>query len=258
LNGANADDAVTHGQLARLQRINSRIHALSTRTNNSVPLCFVHAVSIRTDLDTWRNGCPLDNDMLQLEYHKALLLLLQPFLTDLNRSPDLLRDCTQAAGAVCQAYKRIHQRRPAGFFLLELHDVLVAGITLIYSLWTNQNNNESFAVLRDLGACSTVLFLIAERWESAKRYRDAFEALVNATTACISQRSTNATFGLDTATLVPLDIGQDSQALFDTSLWGNDDSSTWKGMLGEITGTVEPGLQDWSWFTDPTFLTMQA
>jgi hypothetical protein len=209
------------------------------------------ADAIRSDLDEWRASCPADNDGLQLEYHKALLLLLQPFMTDLSRSSDLLRECTQAAGAVCQTYKRIHQRRPAGFFLLELHDVLVAGITLIYSLWTDQSQSESFATLRDLGACSTVLFLIAERWESAKRYRDAFEALVNATTACLSKRSTTAVSNI--AGRTPLDIGMESQALFDASLWGNDDSSTWKGMLGEITGTVEPGLQDWSWFADPTF-----
>jgi len=208
------------------------------------------ADTIRSDLDNWRSGCPADNHALQLEYHKAVLLLLQPYMTDLSRSSNLLRDCTQAAGAVCQTYKRIHQRQPAGFFLLELHDVLVAGITLIYSLWTDQSQSDSFAALRDLGACSTVLFLIAERWQSAKRYRDAFEALVNATTACLSQRSTTA---IAISGRTPLDIGIETQALFDASLWGNDDTSTWKGMLGEITGTVEPGLQDWSWLTDPAF-----
>ena len=208
------------------------------------------ADAIRSDLDIWRASCTADNDGLQLEYHKALLLLLQPFMTDLSRSADLLRECTQAAGAVCQTYKRIHQRKPAGFFLLELHDVLVAGITLIYSLWTDQSQGDSFAALRDLGACSTVLFLIAERWESAKRYRDAFEALFNATTACLSKRSATA---VQLSGRTPLNVGIDSQALFDASLWGNDDGSAWKGMLGEITGTVDPGLQDWSWFTDPNF-----
>lgn len=218
---------------------------------------------IRAELDTWRAACPPQHDLLQLEYHKSVLLLLQPFLTDPNRDSQTLGECTRAAGAVCQTYKRIHQRRPAGFFLLELHDVLVAGITLIYSLWVDQSHggNDLFAVLKDLGACSTVLFLIAERWESAKRYRDAFEALVNATTACLSRRQNNPAPMMPTASMnfrTPLDVGTEGQALFDTSLWGTDDSSTWKGMLGEITGAVEPGIQDWSWFTDPTFLTMQA
>lgn len=218
-------------------------------------------MTIQAELDIWRNACPSQHDTLQLEYHKATLLLLQPFLTAPNRDAQTFGDCTRAAGAVCQTYKRIHQRRPAGFFLLELHDVLVAGITLIYSLWNDQYNNDSFAVLKDLGACSTVLFLIAERWESAKRYRDAFEALVNATSACLSKRnvvSSVITNHNTTNFRTPIDVGNESQVLFDASLWGNDDNSMWRGMLGEITGAVEPGLQDWSWFTDPSFLTMQA
>lgn len=221
-------------------------------------------MTIRAELDIWRNACPPQHDGLQLEYHKAVLLLLQPFLTASNRDDQMFGECARAAGAVCQTYKRIHQRRPAGFFLLELHDVLVAGITLIYSLWNDQYSNDSFTVLQDLGACSTVLFLIAERWESAKRYRDAFEALVNATSACLSKRNTVPTMATtsnnNTGFRTPLKVGNEGQVLFDSSLWGNDDSSTWKGMLGEITGAVEPGLplQDWSWFTDPSFLTMQA
>lgn len=248
-------------QLARLQTITSRIHALSARagdhglpSNNSV-------TAIRAELDHWLHACAAQHDTLHLEYHKATLLLLQPFLTDPTRNAQTVAECTRAAGAVCQTYKRMHQRRPAGFFLLELHDVLVAGITLIYSLWIDQCGAASFGVLKDLGACSTVLFLIAERWESAKRYRDAFEALVNATTTCLSRRSTTDVSQMQTNfnnARTPLNIGTDSQALFDTSLWGNDDSLTWKGMLGEITGAVEPGVQDWSWFTDPSFLTMQA
>lgn len=252
---------VLHSQLARLQAVTSRIQGLNGRAGEVGLPSSASINTIRGELDTWRAACPPQNDMLQLEYHKAVLLLFQPFLTDPNRDRQTLGECTRAAGAVCQTYKRIHQRRPAGFFLLELHDVLVAGITLIYSLWVDpiQAGSDSFAVLKDLGACSTVLFLIAERWESAKRYRDAFEALVNATTACLSRRQSNPAPTMHQTSVnfvAPLDVGTEGQALFDTSLWGTDDS--WKNMLGEITGAVEPGFQDWSWFTDPTFLTMQA
>ena len=251
---------VVNSQLARLQSITSRIQAVNGRVGDHGLPSATMVMPIQAELDLWRNGCPPQDDGLQLEYHKAVLLLLQPFLTDPNRDAQTFGNCTRAAGAVCQTYKRIHQRRPAGFFLLELHDVLVAGITLIYSLWNDQYGNDSFTVLKDLGACSTVLFLIAERWESAKRYRDAFEALANATSACLSRRSTmpttQTTNNLNLRT--PLDLGSDGQVLFDASLWGNDDSSTWKGMLGEITGAVDPGIQDWSWFTDPSFLNMQA
>ena len=248
--------ATLNHYLATLQTVTTRIHTFVNKPleqNLNLPI-------VRGELDAWHRTCPANNDTLQLEYHKALLLLLQPSLTKPDRSFAALNECTTAAGAVCQLYKRIHQRQPAGFFLLELHDVLVAGITLIYSLWSDQTGNNHFTVLKDLGACSTVLFLIAERWQSAKRYRDAFEALTNVTTACLSSRSAapagqpcagNGAFGP-----TPLDLGLDGQALFDPALWGNDD--TFKDMLGEITGAVEPAFQDWSWFTDPNLLGFQG
>ncbi|KKA20590.1 hypothetical protein T310_5366 [Rasamsonia emersonii CBS 393.64] len=59
-------------------------------------------------------------------------------------------------------------------------DGLRAGITLLYALWTNTEKVWSVRMSNDIRACSTVLFVMSERAAWVKKYRDAFELLVNA------------------------------------------------------------------------------
>ncbi|ORY26798.1 fungal-specific transcription factor domain-domain-containing protein [Naematelia encephala] len=242
---------------ARLQRILGRIQMHNARSVGSQS---DEVARIKADLQNWRNTMQMssrkdvDTDpALLLEYYKGMHLLLQPLVTSSTRQLEHLRECAEAAGSICQLYKRLHQRTPAGFFLLELHDVLLAGISLIYCLWVDPTGPSGSQILVDLGACSTVMFLIAERWESAKRYRDAFEVLVGATTD-YKQRHCN----MPTAPIVgaanehtPVDMSGEGLALFDANLWGDDEASMWRRMLGEITGTTEPNVDDsWLWFNE--------
>ncbi|KAJ5498512.1 hypothetical protein N7453_007563 [Penicillium expansum] len=57
----------------------------------------------------------------------------------------------------------------------------MAGITLLYALWTHTDQVWSVRMSNDIRACSTVLFVMGERAAWVKKYRDAFELLVNAT-----------------------------------------------------------------------------
>ncbi|KAJ5486444.1 hypothetical protein N7530_000744 [Penicillium desertorum] len=56
----------------------------------------------------------------------------------------------------------------------------MAGITLLYALWTHTDQVWSVRMSNDIRACSTVLFVMSERAAWVKKYRDAFELLVNA------------------------------------------------------------------------------
>jgi hypothetical protein len=56
----------------------------------------------------------------------------------------------------------------------------MAGITLLYALWTHSDRVWSVRISNDIRACSTVLFVMGERATWVKKYRDAFELLVNA------------------------------------------------------------------------------
>jgi hypothetical protein len=65
--------------------------------------------------------------------------------------------------------------KPVPLTLLDLHSVFVAGFSMIYCAW-NDPQLYDVEMAADFGACSTVLYLIAEQWGSgAKKYRDAFE-----------------------------------------------------------------------------------
>ncbi|KAK1445693.1 chitin deacetylase 1 [Colletotrichum melonis] len=65
-------------------------------------------------------------------------------------------------------------------FFIAVQTVFVAGVTLVYGIWTQGNALWSVAVSNDIRACSLVLFVMSERAPWVRKYRDAFEVLVNA------------------------------------------------------------------------------
>jgi hypothetical protein len=122
----------------------------------------------------------VERSELLLEYHKARRSLLQPLMTEGRQNfPFDTADftaCAEASGQICQLYRRLHRLSPTPFSLRDLHAVFVAGFTLIYCVCTCPSIYSAQRV-GDVGACSTVLYVISEQWSSAKKYRDAFEVV---------------------------------------------------------------------------------
>ncbi|OAP64027.1 hypothetical protein AYL99_03254 [Fonsecaea erecta] len=120
---------------------------------------------------------------LLLNYHRARRVFLQTILTEiqlLNR-PFPYASFAKSSGEVCQLNRRLHRIRSVPFTLLDLHSVFVAGFSMIYCAWSDPSLYDA-EMAADLGACSTVLYLIAEQWgEGAKKYRDAFELIAGKT-----------------------------------------------------------------------------
>ena len=172
---------------------------------------------------------------LRLDYHKACHLLLQPFITSSKHcSSDRLAQLAKSAGAICQGYKDLHLNSPVAFSLLDLHDVLVAGTSLLYCFSTDSTHIDSLMASADLGACSTVLFLIAEKWNSAKRYRDAFEALCRTTMAHKSCQTT----GIANSAAFSFGVPPENQSydLWDPSVPGESSDTVWTTMLEQVAG----------------------
>jgi hypothetical protein len=115
-----------------------------------------------------------------LHYNRALRLLIQPFLPSLPLSDPYYHICLRAAGDICQAHKRLHQTLEYGHSFIAVQTVFMAGITLLYALWTHTDQVWSVQMSNNIRACSTVLFVMGERATWVKKYRDAFEMLVNA------------------------------------------------------------------------------
>ncbi|KAI1619410.1 fungal-specific transcription factor domain-containing protein [Exophiala viscosa] len=135
------------------------------------------------ELEEWK-GCVLDHyskTELLLEYNKARRSLLQPLMTEgqghYTFGPPEYAACVDASGQICQLYRRLHRLSPVPFTLRDLHAVFVAGFTLIYCICNRPSLYDAHRAA-DIGACSTVLYVISEQWTSARKYRDAFEMVV--------------------------------------------------------------------------------
>jgi hypothetical protein len=121
------------------------------------------------------------HEYFQIYYSKAVRLLLQPRIAVSRRLSDddpYIVACAKACGDICKYYKVIHQAYPLSYNLLALHSVFIAGTTLLYCVWLNRDLLKQSA-LNDIRACSSVLFVIAERWPATKEYRDAYEVLAS-------------------------------------------------------------------------------
>ncbi|EXJ73456.1 uncharacterized protein A1O5_03217 [Cladophialophora psammophila CBS 110553] len=120
---------------------------------------------------------------LLLNYHRARRMLLQTILTEIQLPNQAFpfSSFAKSSGEVCQLNRRLHRVRSVPFTLLDLHSVFVAGFSMIYCAWSHPSLYDA-EMAADLGACSTVLYLITEQWGAgAKKYRDAFELIAGKT-----------------------------------------------------------------------------
>ncbi|KAK5778792.1 hypothetical protein RI543_003715 [Arxiozyma heterogenica] len=166
------------------------------------------------DLEVWRSGLitssfkNFENETLKLYYYRAVRLLIQPYLEVLPPDDRLFRECQAAAGQICQLYKIFHQKTVTGHSTPAVHTVFVAGVTLIYCMWLARNFGDKkrrklgddskhtrplvsatlFSTMDDLRACSVCLYVITERSNFARIFRDAFEQLMNATVGNLIER----------------------------------------------------------------------
>ncbi|KAF7595047.1 hypothetical protein BBP40_007450 [Aspergillus hancockii] len=170
--------------LIQIRRIDSKVQHKIYRADR--PLRSIRSKMDRLflELEEWKQSALLrlsgsDFDYGMLHYNRALRLLIQPFLPSLPLSDPYYHICLRAAGDICQTHKRLHQTLEYGHSFLAVQTVFMAGITLLYALWTHTSEVWSVQMSNDIRACSTVLFVMGERASWVKKYRDAFELLVN-------------------------------------------------------------------------------
>ncbi|KAI6715194.1 hypothetical protein JHW43_002312 [Diplocarpon mali] len=158
-------------------------------------------------LEDWHRALPgsspYESDYLNMHYYKAVRLLLQPFLTILPATDERVALCLQASGQICQIFKRLHQRGSYGHSFIALHSTFIAGVTMCFclfrapSLWTSIVSN-------DLRACSSALFVMAERRPVVKKYRDALENIIGETMEFLARPPSDAGQGPDLTLPTPV------------------------------------------------------
>ncbi|PKS12597.1 hypothetical protein jhhlp_000805 [Lomentospora prolificans] len=175
--------------LFKRRRIESRIYHSISRTDKSLAMLRSKLEDLCNSLGSWKisliESLPQDIHLLDyplLHCHRAIRVLVQPFLTLLPPSDPYDALCLQAVGNICQSHKRLHQALDYGHSFIAVQTVFVAGFTLLYcGLWAQGHRVWSVTLADDIRACSLVLlFVMSERAAWVSKYRDAFEVLLNA------------------------------------------------------------------------------
>ncbi|KAF5704607.1 transcription activator acu-15 [Fusarium mundagurra] len=177
----------------RLQQIDSKISYTVCRVDKDVSEIKPHKVTrLRQALEEWKAGIPqtdpenkphpyLTTDYHMIQYHKAIILLNLPFLPTLTPQSPTFQEIVHSAGQVCSLSKRLHdQQTYISFSLLSLHANFVAGLVMVYCFCLDSSIfSPKFS--SSVRACSTMLYIISERWPRAVQARNAFDRLVAAT-----------------------------------------------------------------------------
>lgn len=200
--------AVIH--ILRLTQLESKIYSSIHRVDR--PLAndlSLKVTRFRRMLDEWRTQIPMAVPVLSdleraspnsyvdrryhtLHYHRVLLLLLLPKLTGMAPTDADFELCVSSAGQVAQLYKQLHDHQDMlSYSLIALHATFVAGLTLIYCFLASERAIFNPQFSSDVRACSTVLYVISERWSAARKVRDAFERMVSLTVERGERRQTD-------------------------------------------------------------------
>ncbi|PNP81456.1 hypothetical protein FNYG_05262 [Fusarium nygamai] len=177
----------------RLQQIDSKISHTVCRVDKDVSEIKPHKVTrLRQALEEWKAAIPqtgpenkphpyLTTDYHMIQYHKAIILLNLPFLPTLTPQSPTFHEIVHSAGQVCSLSKRLHdQQTYISFSLLSLHANFVAGLVMVYCFCLDASIfSPKFS--SSVRACSTMLYIISERWPRAVQARNAFDRLVAAT-----------------------------------------------------------------------------
>lgn len=195
---------------------------------------------LRKKLEEWRSGAPdqleysashplsvfASRSWFQLAYNHSMLLLYRHYMVvphgthsseatgyevptiTMEFVNDVLEECFIRAREICLIYRRIYQSSSVQFTWGSVHILFLGGLTYLFCLWRSaplRSKAKRSDIVSTCLACSTVLIIVAERWNLATSYRDMFEAL--------SQRTINMMCGdvddSSTASLLPFTTGVD-------------------------------------------------
>ncbi|PYI09746.1 hypothetical protein BO78DRAFT_436581 [Aspergillus sclerotiicarbonarius CBS 121057] len=144
--------------LTKLQRIMSQIHTRIYWTDRNISTLVPETVPLMAALEDFERSLPQlapdEADFVHMHWNNSIRMVVQRFVGILPRDNPLIERCLYASGQMCQCFKRLRQRDSGYSFLLA-------------------------SVSNDLRACSSALFVMAERNASLKKYRDGLETIIN-------------------------------------------------------------------------------
>ncbi|KAL4877440.1 fungal-specific transcription factor domain-containing protein [Aspergillus karnatakaensis] len=165
-----------------LSRISARTRARVYRLDRDLPALLPEVQPLLASLDEYQKNLPAlsayEDDFINMHIHSARRTLLHPILGILPPDDPLARECLYASGQMCQYFKRLRQRDSTWYSFLLINTVFMAGLTICLCLFRSPRL-WTIHVSNDLRACSSALFVMAERHPSVRKYRDALETTIN-------------------------------------------------------------------------------
>ncbi|KAI1633042.1 fungal-specific transcription factor domain-containing protein [Biscogniauxia mediterranea] len=183
----------------RLKKIESEIQHVVYRVDKSdkIPESVING--FLDQLNTWKDTIPYDArhfvhtqdvayeglEFYTIHYHRCVRFLLYPQLAENPVNMHYLRVCADSCAGVITDYRRLHHVFPVGFSALSIQSMFLAGLTLIYCAWLSPVN--FINVDGPLTDCQLLLYIVTERYPSARKYRDVFERIKTAVLSLIAQ-----------------------------------------------------------------------
>lgn len=173
--------------LLELRRIESRL--VTDIYDQSLPIeeRFAYVDSYLKQLDAWKDyprvmaNCTVKQSrIVSAAYARAIRVLLQPFLGHISPHSELFRKCIVETGALCRAFRDYFRVTRNDFSTMSMHSCFVAGLTLVYCLWLSKDA-PILHILEGVRACTAALYVLTERSQLCRNYRETFENLVTAT-----------------------------------------------------------------------------
>lgn len=141
--------------------------------------------SMHKDLDTWAANTPRynqakvltfqTNEWFQITYSQSLLLLYRPSPACPVATQEALQICSENAINLITSYASLYAKNKMAYTWITLHSLLMASITMLYTLWVSTNiweQTTSAVVESNVKQCLTLFEVMQETWPLAARCHD--------------------------------------------------------------------------------------
>lgn len=128
---------------------------------------------------------------LQIHYHGTMCLLYQPSQAIVQTSDQALQICYHHAAERLQLYEKLHESGNLVHSWRTVHDIFLAGTTVMYCLWisTASRENVSLSTLASIcSRCSNLLSVAGEWWPVIRKSKQSFERLASHTIEMVAEK----------------------------------------------------------------------
>lgn len=279
LNPPNSMTSFVHR--TRLKRIESDIQHTVYRVDQSVKVADATLNAFLERLNHWKETIPYDAqnyvhshdtafegiEFYTIHYYRCVRFLLYPQLAETPVNMHYIKVCSDACAGIISDYRRLHHVFPVGFSALSIQSVFMAGmaflsfcpfslqshyvltndpgLTMIYCAWLAPAN--FLNVDGPLTDCQLLLYIVTERYPSARKYRDVFERIKTTISTLIAQGKHEPR--------IPVSLDTHMQTEFPQMAvpqWGSGMNADLSFMINSMTGNTAATTPPFDLGMDPT------